>query len=279
MFALLRGMLNFIAELKESKIMIKQAMIARIFACIILLSGFTLFTSDYAYAQWGGPGCDVSNPDADNDGDGIPNGEEQQNGTDPCDPDSDDDGMDDQEEDAQFTNPLDQDTDDDGLLDGMEFSQLGTDPTRADTDVDGLLDGQEHGMGFDPINPDMDNDGLKDGLEVSLGTSAFNADSDGDGGSDYDEAMVLGTNPTVADSAASFQAACNALGSEHSMVVCNAFNNSDPTPTFNKETNNQGTQVQGCTRAGASNSGMPSYFILFALMIMANLGLRQRKEA
>ncbi|HMQ11182.1 MAG TPA: hypothetical protein PKC21_01475 [Oligoflexia bacterium] len=259
--------------------MINQSMIARILTCIILLSGFTLFTSDIAYAQWGGgPGCDISNPDGDNDGDGMTNGEEQQNGTNPCNPDSDNDDMPDQEEDAQSTNPLVADTDGDGLTDGQEFNQIGTSPVLSDTDADGLLDGQEVSMGFDALNDDMDFDGLKDGEEVQLGTNARSAHSDEDEVSDFDEVM-LGTNPTVTDSPATFQAACNALGSENGMVVCNAYNTGDSGPVLNKDTGAQGTQVQGCASAGANSSGMPSYFILFALMIMANIGLRQRKKA
>ncbi|MCI5072782.1 hypothetical protein MRY82_07585 [bacterium] len=256
----------------------KQTMIARIFACIILLTGFTLFTPDYALAQWGGPGCDVSDPDADNDGDGMTNGEEVANGTDPCDADSDGDGMDDQEEDAQLTNPLVADTDADGLLDGVEFSQTGTDPTKADTDEDGLLDGPELNMGLDAFNPDMDFDGLLDGHEVHIGSNPLSAHSDEDNVSDFDEVM-LGTDPTVTESAATFQAACTAKGSENTLVICNAYTSDDSGPSFNKDTSVEGTQVQGCASAGANNSGMPSYFILFALVILANVSLRKRQNA
>lgn len=66
-------------------------------------------------------------PEADDDLDGVPNRDEQQNGT----------------------NPLDEDSDNDGFNDGQE-AELGTDPNDPDTDGDTLLDGCELIMGLDP---------------------------------------------------------------------------------------------------------------------------------
>jgi hypothetical protein len=71
-------------------------------------------------------GC--GDPNADDDGDLIPNREEEELGTD----------------------PLDDDTDDDGLTDGIEVYQADTDPLRPDTDGDGYLDGWEIDAGTDP---------------------------------------------------------------------------------------------------------------------------------
>lgn len=100
----------------------------------------------------------------DTDGDGVPNGEETANGT----------------------NPNNPDTDGDGLTDGDEVNIHGTDPTVKDTDKDGLTDGQEvKGVKIrerfeicgkkarksitvktDPLKKDTDKDGLSDGKEV-----------------------------------------------------------------------------------------------------------------
>ena len=65
--------------------------------------------------------------DGDEDNDGISNGEETKNGT----------------------NPLAEDSDGDGISDGDEAS-LGTDPLNSDTDGDGLIDGYELIVGLDP---------------------------------------------------------------------------------------------------------------------------------
>ncbi|MCR1781552.1 hypothetical protein KVF89_03315 [Nocardioides carbamazepini] len=92
----------------------------------------------------------------DTDGDGIPDSEESENGTDPNNPD----------------------TDGDGLTDGAEQT-AGTDPNKADTDGDGLRDGQEvngptgcvtvtgAASNTNPLKPDTDGDGLTDGREVN----------------------------------------------------------------------------------------------------------------
>jgi large repetitive protein len=116
---------------------------------------------------------DSDGPDADFDGDGLTNGEENDLGTDPSDADSDDDGLDDGEEVDLGTDPLAADSDGDGLDDAAELDE-GTDPLDADSDDDGLDDGTEVDLGSDPNNPDTDGDGIADGDEGD-------GDSDGDG--------------------------------------------------------------------------------------------------
>jgi hypothetical protein len=76
-------------------------------------------------------------PDGDEDGDGVPNGQEEDLGTDPFDSDTDNDGVSDYDEiwydgDGDYTpgadlNPLNSDTDGDGVRDGTEVN-LGSDP-------------------------------------------------------------------------------------------------------------------------------------------------------
>lgn len=62
----------------------------------------------------------TSHRDYDTDDDGVPDGDELENGTDPTDPDTDDDGLDDGSEDDWGTDPTDADTDDDGTPDGED---------------------------------------------------------------------------------------------------------------------------------------------------------------
>ena len=134
------------------------------------------------------------NPDTD--GDGVLDGIEVTDGTDPldaCDYIS-----------AHITQVqkdtwLDVDCDEDGLTNGKE-KELGTDPKNSDTDGDGVLDGTEVTDGTDPLdacdfilshqtlNPsdewnaaDCDEDGLSNKEEKELGTDPKNSDTDGDG--------------------------------------------------------------------------------------------------
>ena len=112
-------------------------------------------------------------PSIDTDGDGIPDGLEEQYfpgdltklGT----GDFDGDGLNDPQEIADGTDPTNSDTDGDGLGDGVENTN-GTDPTNPDTDGDGLTDGAEATLGTDPLVVDTDGDGSDDGVEVAMGT-------------------------------------------------------------------------------------------------------------
>jgi hypothetical protein len=159
----------------------------------------------------------------DTDGDGIPDPNETDIGTDPNDADSDDDGVIDgdepdfdQDSDGDgLINALDPDSDNDGLYDGTELgldcqnpatdSAAGTctadgdpatttDPLDADTDNGGVSDGSE----------DSDLDGVIDAGETdpTAGNGADdnpNDDTDGDGLTD-DLEETIGTDPNDADS-------------------------------------------------------------------------------
>ena len=105
----------------------------------------------YDYQATGGP--------KDSDGDGLPDDEEAEWGTDPYDPDSDDDGLSDGEEVYEWkTDPLNPDTDWDGLRDGHdEVHKYKTNPLERDTDKGGVADGHEViEDGTDPLDPSDD---------------------------------------------------------------------------------------------------------------------------
>lgn len=106
---------------------------------------------------------------ADSDGDGLPDVEENTLGTDPHNPDSDADGVPDKMEVDDGTNPLDADSDDDGLSDGDEKAK-GTKPLVQDSDGDTLSDGQEvHELFSNPLDVDTDGDGLRDNVDPDPG--------------------------------------------------------------------------------------------------------------
>jgi gliding motility-associated-like protein len=161
--------------------------------------------------------CDPnpSTPICDQDNDGLTNEEETATGTNPTNPDSDGDGINDGTEITNNSDPLNPcdpainnvacDTDSDGLTNEQEAA-LGTNPTNPDTDGDGINDGIEDTSGSDPLNPcdpnpnaaacslDSDSDGLTNNEESSLGTDPNNPDTDGDGINDGLE-VDNGTNP------------------------------------------------------------------------------------
>jgi len=175
----------------------------------------------------------LENPLVDSDGDGMPNGWEDQynfNKNDASDAslDADNDGLTNLAEFTLGTNPKLIDTDSDGLNDGDEVNNYNTDPINADSDNDGLTDGEEVNTYLtNPINADSDNDGLTDGEEVNtFTTNPLNSDSDNDGLGDGFEVLYgfdpkadnnesnldpdndnlsnleeyqLGSNPTLAD--------------------------------------------------------------------------------
>ena len=152
--------------------------------------------------------CDA-NPLTDCDGDGVTNGQEAIDGTDPYDPcsmvlanvtltpdnnwylfDCDGDGLNNGDEIANFTDVFNPDTDGDGVTDGQEVLVDFTNPIdpcslvlasvtltpdvswgALDCDGDGLTNAQEALNGTDPLNPDSDGDGVTDGQEVLDGTN------------------------------------------------------------------------------------------------------------
>lgn len=159
------------------------------------------------------------------DNDGLTNIQELQLGTHPLNPDTDGDGVADGVEISDFSDPLkpcsfellsqslppnsawfNLDCDGDWLTNGEELA-AGTLILNPDTDGDGVVDGTEVNDGTDPLNPcsylaihqnilppvgdwaslDCDSDGLSNAEELSLGTDPQNPDSDGDGVSDGQE--------------------------------------------------------------------------------------------
>ena len=115
-----------------------------------------------------GPPC---NPEADADGDGIPDEREGEG-------DVDGDGT---------PNRLDTDSDGDGIPDAEEAGPNPCGPRSSD--FDGVAD-------F--LDTDSDADGLSDARERMLGTDPTNPDSDGDGVSDLGEVEGTGTDPNDA---------------------------------------------------------------------------------
>jgi uncharacterized repeat protein (TIGR01451 family) len=128
--------------------------------------------------------------------------------------DSDHDGLADGTEVTNGTNPADADTDGDLLRDNAETTTFATSPTNPDTDGDGLPDGAELSLGTNPVGtPDTDGDGVNDGAEVviavggdALNIEAYNAnptiidsDKDGyiDGAGGGGEVDGLGTHESV----------------------------------------------------------------------------------
>ncbi|NIB83355.1 YSIRK-type signal peptide-containing protein, partial [Streptococcus pseudopneumoniae] len=138
------------------------------------------------------------NETVDTDGDGFPDKEEVEKGTDPNDPksnpdtkDTDGDGFPDKVEKAEGTNPNDpksnpdtKDTDGDGFPDVVE-KDAGSDPNdknstpdNVDTDKDGFPDKVEKAEGTNPNDPqsnpdtkDTDGDGFPDKVEKAEGTN------------------------------------------------------------------------------------------------------------
>ena len=142
---------------------------------------------------------------ADDDGDGINNLDEYENGTNPNGSDSDNDSMPDDWELDHGLNSLVDDTaldpDNDGLTNLQEY-QNGTDPQDADTDNDGMPDGWEVAHGLYPLildaGLDPDNDGLTNLQEYQNGTDPHDADTDDDGMPDGWE-VAHGLNPLLND--------------------------------------------------------------------------------
>ncbi len=196
----------------------------------VQLAGYTGY--DSGNATWSAADCD---------GDGVNNGAEATNGTDPyaVSSDTDGDGIDDDNEtnggtglndpcdpvqlagytgyDSGNTTWSSADCDGDGVTNGTELAN-GTDPYLAeDTDGDGIFDDFEVNTDTDPANPcnpsqssgyrgynagnaiwssaDCDGDGVNNGAEASSGTDPYEASGDSDGdGIDDDNEIANGTD-------------------------------------------------------------------------------------
>lgn len=144
----------------------------------------------------------------DTDGDGLPDPNERDFGSNPTKPDTDGDDLTDGQEVLRHgTDPLRQDTDRDDFFDPEEVEE-GTDPATLDTDADGLLDAEEvYNSETDPRTPDTDGDGFSDTREVEEGSNPTNeksvptrgrVDTDGDGLTDPRE-EVNGADPSLPD--------------------------------------------------------------------------------
>ena len=116
------------------------------------------------------PDCPVQQQppsQADSDGDGLSDEQESSYyGTNPNNPDTDSDGILDGAEVNNGTNPLDP-------------NSPGTQPV--DSDGDGLTDAQELQIGTNPNSPDTDGDGISDLVEVNNGTDPKNPNDPGAG--------------------------------------------------------------------------------------------------
>jgi large repetitive protein len=137
---------------------------------------------------------------ADSDGDGLTNAQEDAAGTDRNDSDSDNDGSNDGAE--VGVNPATpRDTDGDGAINALE-------PSNVDSDNDGVSN-ENDSANTNPCVPnanttaclatDSDGDGLTNGEEDTLGTDRNNPDSDGDGVTDGDEVGNDASDPTDTD--------------------------------------------------------------------------------
>lgn len=140
----------------------------------------------------------ASGPDnlvVDTDNDGMPDGWETQNGlivgVNDSGGDPDGDGLPNVQEFQRGTNPQNPDTDGDGLSDSVE-TNTGIWVSAGDT-------------GTDPLHPDTDRDGLPDNVETKTGvfvgagdtgTDPHLRDTDGDGSGDATE-VAFGTNPLL----------------------------------------------------------------------------------
>ena len=156
----------------------------------------------------------------DNDGDGLSNGEELLEGTNPENPDTDGDGISDGDEVYGLNNtygynsdPNQIDSDFDGVNDTIEVSNCiygenndeCTDPENEDSDDDGILDGGEISTCIygenedectDPRNSDSDGEEI---VENPYQTDPLMKDTDGEGLEDGDE-ILRNTDPTNPDS-------------------------------------------------------------------------------
>jgi hypothetical protein len=135
----------------------------------IYLAALLLTTTWEKLSDTGIAICDILDPDADVDGDGISSGDELEDG------DSD---------------PFEADTDGDGIPDSTDTCPEIANPDQTDTDGDGT---------GDLCDNDIDGDGLENGIEDAFGTNPLIVDSDGDGTNDYQEWLHYGAGDAASN--------------------------------------------------------------------------------
>ena len=146
---------------------------------------------------------DTDDAALDPDDDGLLNVDEYRYRTGIHNPDTDGDGLEDGWEVANNSDPTDfEDSDHDEIPDAWEvlngMNPLEASDALADWDDDGLHNLAEYRAGTDLLDPDTDGDHLSDGDEVNvLGTNPLLADSDGDGFDDDEEFLTFKTDPNV----------------------------------------------------------------------------------
>lgn len=152
-----------------------------------------------------GDACDATfNPDADTDGDGWSNSEENQNGTSPTNPDTDGDGVKDSLDNCPVNANADQaDSNNDGVGDVCSAPPDGDNDTVPDTSDNcpaisntdqADLDGD--GIG-DVCDPDRDGDGVDNDDDAFPDDASETSDSDGDGVGDNADAFPFDPDETA----------------------------------------------------------------------------------
>lgn len=187
-------------------VVLTHSLIARGTDVRVVLDGKTTTTPEFTdhNAILNGATLELVAPNADSDGDTLPDPWEIDafgNLAQTAAGDPDLDGLPNSGEFSNNTDPNDSDTDNDGLSDGAEVNTHRTDPLKADTDGDGLTDIAEINTHLtDPTKADSDNDRLTDGAEITVhSTNPLKADTDDDGVNDFDELRLL-TDPNKRES-------------------------------------------------------------------------------
>jgi hypothetical protein len=200
--------------------------------------------------------------------------------------DDDQDGLTNGEELAVGSLPDKADTDEDGLSDFEEVSQYGSDPLKSDTDGDALRDGDELSRGLNPLTGDTDNDGVPDNSDsapnIPAGTqtaeaqrtaelqtaeaqqalAAQTAEAEATGA-----AMAEATAAVMATETAAAQASETAIAAERAtqQAAANAprsgvFNDFETAASWRRGDEANGTFTQSTAQAhGGSSAGQLDY--------------------
>ncbi len=170
---------------------------------------------------------DLTNPNADSDGDGLSDGLEATLGSDPKDADSDDDGVpdgleanpaDDTDGDGK-KNILDSDSDGDGLFDGTELGLPCTNPATDVTKGNCVADADNGATKTSMLDADTDRGGVKDGDEdtnhngrIDPGERDPNNPADDNPGCKLDSDCGYGASGLVCDPSGKCVSGCRGVG-------------------------------------------------------------------